>query len=167
MARYRVESESSRRRVPTTRPTIDSVPSPNELVETLADALDGDDYVSAASVLSDQVEYHVGDRLLRGPKEVLASYRQASEMAHRMFERVEYGHRVIPTTDPTTFRVSYTDSLTVGGETLVHHAEQHVTVASGKAIVRLVNVELPGEREKVDAFLERHGLSREDIPPGE
>jgi hypothetical protein len=37
---------------------------------------------------------------------VIDSYRTASEMAHRLFDRVEYGHTVIATDDPDTFRVS-------------------------------------------------------------
>jgi hypothetical protein len=40
-------------------------------------------------------------------------------------------------------------------------AEQHLTVAPGDGIVEIVNVDVPGEREEVDAFLERHGLSRD------
>jgi hypothetical protein len=48
----------------------------------------------------------------------------------------------------------------VGGETLAHMAEQHVTVAPTAGVVQIVNVDVPGEREKVDDFLTRHGLSR-------
>lgn len=134
--------------------------SPIDLVERLAVALDGDDYPTAASVMAERVRYTIGDQELTGPDAVVASYRTASEMAHRLFDQVEYGHSVIPTDDPHTFRVSYSDTLTVAGETLRHMAEQEVTVAPDAGVVRIVNVELPGEKEKVDAFLERHGLSR-------
>lgn len=135
--------------------------SPIDLVERLATALDGDDYPTAASVMARRVRYRIGDQDLTGPDAVVASYRAASEMAHRLFDLVEYGHRVIPSDDPYTFRVSYSDTLTVAGETLRHRAEQEVTVAPDEGVVRIVNVELPGETEKVDAFLERHGLARD------
>jgi hypothetical protein len=137
------------------------VDSPMDLVERLAEALDGDDYATAASVMADRVEYAIGERRLRGPDSVVASYRGSSETAHRLFDRVEYGHHVVPTDDPNTFRVSYSDTLSVAGETLEHMAEQHVTVVPGEGVVRIVNVDLPGERERVDAFMRRHGLRRE------
>lgn len=135
--------------------------APIEYVETLARALDADDYEMAASVLSDQVEYSIGGDVINGPVAILASYREASEMAHRLFDRVVYGHEVKATEDPVVFHVSYSDELTVAGETLNHMAEQHVTVAPGDGVVRIVDVDLPGEREKVDRFMTRHRLSRD------
>jgi len=137
------------------------VTSPADLVEQLAEALDRDDWPSVASAMAERVHYSIGEEELIGPEDVVASYRTASEMAHRLFDRVEYGHQLVPTDDPNTFRVGYSDTLTVSGETLTHQAEQHVTVAPGEGVVRIVNVEVPGERAKIDEFLERHGLSRD------
>lgn len=135
--------------------------SPADYVETLARALDADDFEGAAGTMSDQVVYTIGDRVLRGPEEIVASYREASEMARRLFDEVGYDHEVHPTEDPDTFRISYSDIFTVDGDTLAHEAEQHVTVAPGVGVVRIVDVEVPGERERVDEFLARHGLSRD------
>jgi hypothetical protein len=134
--------------------------SPIDYVETLARALDGDDYETAAAVMADNVVYSIGDIVLHGREEIVASYREASAMARRLFDEVGYDHVVYPTEDPDTFRVAYSDILTVGGETLAHMAEQHVTVAPTAGVVQIVNVDVPGEREKVDDFLNRHGLSR-------
>jgi hypothetical protein len=135
--------------------------SPIEFVEALAQALDADDYEAAAATMADDVVYTIGDRVLHGPEDIVASYRDASAMARRLFDEVEYDHEVFPTEDPNTFRVSYSDILTAGGETLAHMAEQHVTVSSESGVTNIVNVDVPGEREKVDEFLTRHGLSRD------
>jgi hypothetical protein len=132
-----------------------------EYVETLAQALDADDYEAAAATMADDVVYTIGERVLHGSAEIVASYRDASAMARRLFDEVGYDHEVFPTEDPNTFRVSYSDILTVDAETLAHMAEQHVTVSPGAGVVKIVNVDVPGEREKVDEFLTRHGLSRE------
>lgn len=134
---------------------------PAEVAERLATALDQDDYQTVASVLAEEVRYSIGEEVLVGREAVVESYRTASEMAHRLFDQVEYGHTVFTTDDPNTFRISYTDTLTIGEESLTHMAEQHLTVATEEGVTRIVNVDLPGEREAVDAFLERHGLSRE------
>ncbi len=132
-----------------------------EYVEALAQALDADDYEAAAATMADDVVYTIGDRVLNGPEEIVASYREASAMARRLFDEVAYDHEVFPTDEPNTFRVSYSDILTVGGETLAHMAEQHVTVLPGAGVTNIVNVDVSGEREKIDEFLTRHGLSRE------
>ena len=137
------------------------VSSPIRYVKALARALDDDDYLTAASTMAERVEYTIGDLLIQGPQAVVASYRAASEMARRLFDQVGYGHEVAPTDDPYSFRISYSDVLTVGDESLTHTAEQHVTVAPDEGVVRIINVDLPGEREKVDWFLARHGLERD------
>lgn len=130
-------------------------------VETLAQALDDDDYVTAASVMADNVEYTIGDEKLHGRDAVIDSYRAGSEMARRIFDRVDYSHEVVPTDDPRVFSISYTDALTASGETLTHMVEQIVTVRPGDGVARIRNVDLPGEAEKVDDFMKRHGLSRD------
>ena len=135
--------------------------SPIEYVEALAQALDDDDYVTAASTMAEHVEYSIGDQLMYGPQAVVASYRASSEMARRLFDQVGFGHEVVPTDDPYSFRVTYSDVLTVGDETLTHTAEQQVTVAPDEGVVRIINLDLPGEREKVDRFMARHGLERD------
>jgi hypothetical protein len=134
--------------------------TPIEYVEALARALDEDDYETAAEMMSDRVDYRIGVESIRGPDAVVASYRAASEMAHRLFDQVAYDHRVVPTDDPHVFRVSYSDILTLNGETMTHQAEQHVTLDPNQGVIGIVNIELPGERERVDAFLARHGKSR-------
>lgn len=134
--------------------------SPIEYVNALADALDADDFETAAANMADGVVYTIGDRVFGGPDAIVASYRESSEMARRLFDEVGYDHVVFPTDDPNTFRVSYSDILTVDGDVLTHMAEQHLTVAPGVGVVRIVNVEVPGERERLDEFLAGHGLSR-------
>jgi hypothetical protein len=111
--------------------------------------------------MAEHVEYSIGDQLMYGPQAVVASYRASSEMARRLFDQVGFGHEVVPTDDPYSFRVTYSDVLTVGDETLTHTAEQQVTVAPDEGVVRIINLDLPGEREKVDRFMARHGLERD------
>ena len=129
------------------------------MVETLARALDEDDYDTARTVLAPGVTYEVKGQVLEGPDDVLDSYRDASSMAHRIFDGVGYDH-VISQGSDSGFVVDYRDVLTIGDETLVHHARQEYTVDPERGVVHIVNVELPGEAKRVDDFLARHGRSR-------
>ena len=70
--------------------------SPIEYVEALAQALDDDDYMTAASTMAEHVEYSIGDQLIHGPQAVVASYRTSSEMARRLFDQVGFGHEIVP-----------------------------------------------------------------------
>ena len=133
---------------------------PYDTVEALAAALDNDDYTTVLSLLSDDVTYELGNRTLRGPEAVAASYRESSEMARRIFDSVEYGHSHPRTTDGHTFGIAYTDTLTIDDETLIHNAHQTVTVDRTKGVTHITNEEVPGESAKVEEFLERHGRSR-------
>ncbi len=45
--------------------------SPIELAEKLAEALDGEDYLAAASVMADRVEYTIGDKHVSGADAVI------------------------------------------------------------------------------------------------
>ena len=134
--------------------------NPAELAGQLAEALDADDYVSAAATMAPEVVYRIGEETLIGPAEVVDSYRAASEMAHRLFDEVRYTHDVVPI-DSTNFRILYGDILSVNGETLEHRAEQIVTVEDGRGVIAIQDAPVPGEKERVDAFLARHGLSRD------
>ena len=138
-----------------------SVTSPIEYVETLAQALDSDDYATAESVMSADVEYVIGDKTLIGPQAIVASYKTASEMAHLIFDAVAYDHDIVSSDDPTFFSIDYSDILTIDDETLTHMAVQHVRAKPRRGVVHITNVDVPGERERVDAFLERHGRSRD------
>ena len=52
--------------------TIRPVMSPSEYVESLADALDADDFETAAARMTDDVVYTIGDREIEaGPGEIL------------------------------------------------------------------------------------------------
>lgn len=140
---------------------MNRVPKPlGDVVESLATALDEDDYESARAVLAPEIVYEIGDETLVGREAVVASYRSASEMAHELFDGVGYGHEIVAAVDEATFRIRYLDLLTAGGESHSHYAEQEITVDPELGVVRIVHIPLPGEREKVDAFMARHNISR-------
>ena len=131
-----------------------------DLVEKLAQALDDDDYEAAGAVLAPNVTYDVGGDTIRGREAVLASYRRASEMAHELFDEVGYDHEV-KSESSGRFRIHYGDVLTLAGEVMRHRAEQVVTTEPNRGIIHIEDCPVPGERERVDEFLERHGLSRD------
>lgn len=140
--------------------TPDDATDPVEVVETLATALDEDDYDTARSVLDPEVVYEIGGNTLIGPDAVVDSYRKSSELAHQLFDEVAYDHEILGTDEGAAFRVRYRDLLTAGGETHAHFAEQEVTLGRHWVVVKIVDRPMPAEREKLEEFMARHGISR-------
>lgn len=140
--------------------TPDAAKRPLEVVETLATALDHDDYETARSLLDPEVTYEVGGESIVGPEAVVQSYRRASEMAHALFDEVEYDHEIVNSSDESTFLIRYRDSLMVEDEIHVHLAEQEVTLGRDMLVTQIVDQVVPGERKKVDEFMARHGIRR-------
>lgn len=132
---------------------------PVDVADRLAQALDDDDYETARALLSPHVVYEVGDETLVGPDAVVDSYRAASTMGRQMFDELGYGHETPTPVGEGSFEVRYTDVLTIDDDTHVHYARQEITVGDG-GVTRIVDRPVPGEREKVDEFISRHGISR-------
>ena len=133
---------------------------PVTVARALASALDADDFDSVEAMLGDDVTYRIGDAVHHGPDAVVASYRNGSELAQRIFERVAYSHEVIGLVGQRTVRVDFADALHAGGETLDHHSVQDVEVGRDGRIISIIDQPVDGQQERVADFLARHGLTR-------
>lgn len=140
-----------------------TVPTPPEAVATvsrLARALDADDFAAARACLSEDCVYETPDGTKRGPAAIVASYAEASTRAQRTFDEVRYASEL---GEPVgrTVPVVFTDYvLRAGGRWHRHRCRQEFTVGANGAVVRITHHELPGERERLDAYLRECGLER-------
>ena len=134
---------------------------PMVVVAAFAAALDSDDFASLGALLEQGVAYCIGEHKHMGPAAVVASYAAGSALARRVFDRVEYSHTLVGLVARSTVRVDFADRLYANGERLDHHSIQDVTVGGNGLIVSIADLSVPGHREQVDAFMARHGLSRD------
>jgi hypothetical protein len=136
-------------------------PSALDVAAALAVALDADDFVAVGSLLDADVIYRVGDDEHRGPAAVVESYRSGSELARRLFDFVEFSHTIVGLVAERTARIDFADLLHVGVESLEHHSVQDVIVGVDGQVVLITDQPLDGERARVAAFMDRHGLTHE------
>ncbi len=127
----------------------------------LAAALDADDFDAVAAMLRDDVVYRIGDAVHHGPDAVVRSYRDGSALAKRIFDHVEYSHEIVGAVGERTVRIDFGDDLVANGEHLDHHSVQDVEIDRDGRIVMITDRPVPGQKERGDAFLARHGLSRD------
>ncbi len=129
-----------------------------QIVRRFATALDRCDYAEATRYVAADCRYEIGAQQLLGPEAIIASYRESAEWGRRVLDQVIYESDVQQ--EAGAFSVLYTDRLTHHGETHVYRCRQWLWLDSAGRIVRIVHEELPGEREKLDAFFAKHGIKR-------
>ncbi len=138
-----------------TGPARDPASSILDRARAFAKALDEDDFERVRPLLADACEYEARGAKHRGADAILRSYAEASRFARSSVEEVRYESKVEAADARAT--VHFTDILRQGIEVHRHHAEQHLTFDAEGKIVRIVHEDLPGERERVAAFLDQHG----------
>ena len=131
-----------------------------DTVKRLASALDADDFARVEACLHPDVDYRTDGATHHGPAAVVASYRAGSELARTLFDQVHFAHTIVATTDGPTIRVDFSDLLQVRGATFEHHSVQDITVDPSGKVVTIVDQPVAGQRERLDAFMGRHGLRR-------
>jgi len=140
-----------------------TVPATREIlaiVSRLAHALDADDFTAARACLAEECVYVAPDGTKRGPDAIVASYAAASAWAQRTFDEVRYASEVGEPMGPTV-PVVFTDYvLRAGGRWHRHRCRQEFTVGANGAVVRITHHDLPGERERLDAYLRECGIAR-------
>ncbi len=128
------------------------------IAEHFAAALDRCDFIEARGYLSQDCQYHMRQQTLVGPDAIIGSYRDSAEWGSRTLDQVVYESEV--RRDDDSLSVIYIDRITHGGQTHEYRCRQHLWLNEAGKVDRIVHEELPGEREKLDEFFTRCGVSR-------
>jgi hypothetical protein len=124
-----------------------------------AEALDREDYGEAAALLAPDARYRIGDRVLAGPEAIVASYRENGEWALAALDGVSYESRV-EAAGPGRAAITFVDHLEHAMRRHTHTCRQVVTVNPDGRITEIEHQDLPGERERLDAFFLETGVRR-------
>jgi len=126
--------------------------------ERFTKALDEDDFGSAKAYLARSCRYLTGKKDLRGPEAIIQSYREGSNKAKRIFDRVDYGSEILRVYGNSVI-VQFTDLIQIKGQSLVYSSKQHLEFGEDGLIIRIVHEEIPGEREALEAVLKKLGVA--------
>lgn len=132
----------------------------SDTVARWAAALDADDFDAARRLLAPDAAYVVRGETLRGPDAILGSYRDAARSAHAAFDEVRYRSEVVRASGRAA-TIRFHDELRAGDRWLHHACEQDVELDGDGRVARIVHRDLPGERERLIAFLDETGR---DLP---
>lgn len=121
-------------------------------VAQFASSLDDEDYEVASACLADDCVYESPDGEITGPSAIVDSYRTNGESGRKRFDSVVYRHEVMQL-GGGWYKIEFVDELLCGQRSHVFRSNQRVRIHNGK-IVHIVHEEIPGERERLDVFLQ-------------
>ena len=131
------------------------------VVEQFATALDNEDYEAAHAFLSPTCTYEIGERALKGPDSIIASYKANGEWVASNINSVTYRSSIKEDVDDDRFFVRFEDQLIHKGKQLTHACQQMMKLDASGKINRIEHRDLPGEPEALKAFFQEVGINRE------
>ena len=115
-------------------------------------ALDGEDYTTAAELLSPDCRYHIGGRELTGVEAIIASYSENGDKAAERFDEIRYESEV-QSTGSDSATVTFRDHLRFGERRHTFTCRQHIRIGEDGRIVEIRHEELPGERDALRGWI--------------
>ncbi len=131
----------------------------SDIARAFVHALDHEDFAAAEPLLAPDCVYTIRSETIQSATEIIASYRAAAEWARTSFDRIRYESQLTQES-PSRFRVRYIDLTDHRGLTHRHECEQVFTFNNANQIDTIEHIDLPGERERLDTFLDRVGVTR-------
>lgn len=129
-----------------------------EVAKRFASALDQEDYETAISLLSDDCWYLCRGKRFQGPGEIIESYRTNGDEGSQSFETIEYESEVHALSDRSAL-IRFKDHLSHRGETFTFECDQQIEIDDDGRIAQIRHVDLSGQREALEAFKKRVGIS--------
>ena len=126
-----------------------------------AAALDANDFQAARQLLSSNCVYQrSNDVVITGPENIILSYRESSKRAREMFETVLYSSDVMSSSE-TSAELLLVDRFEARGKGHTYRSRQFLEFDSSGAITRIRHEEIPGERERLNQFIQEIGQTNE------
>lgn len=123
-----------------------------ELARKFAVALDTNAFATARGFLSNDCRYLDASGITSGADQIIEMYRTNYEKGAKLFDTI-YFTSSVDFVSESEILIHYFDRVTRNGKEHLYRCDQRVRF-TGKQISQIVHVELPGQREKLDAFKE-------------
>jgi len=120
--------------------------------------LDADNFTSFKNIIAPECNYHIGDELYVGPDEIAGLYEKNLIEGKAKFDKLVWGKCRIEKVEPDIFEVYFSDFLTHQGITHNYQCKQRITINDSLLVIKIQHIELPNQREALNAFYEKVGL---------
>jgi len=114
--------------------------------------LDQDDFVSFKSILDEKCIYEINDEILKGKDNIAGLYETNMKAGKAKFDKLEWGKSEIKEVESNVFDVHFSDNLLHKGIQHNYRCKQRITINANCLVEKIVHMELPGERESLNAY---------------
>jgi hypothetical protein len=133
------------------------------IAKAFSQTLDGDDFERATDFLDADCIYNTGRTELRGAQAIVASYRESSHWGRKNLDEVHY-QSSIENCEDRQATILFIDRLKKGASQHEYRCKQQIFVSKAGKIYRIEQVEIEGQRVRLNKFFETCGFKR-DVPP--
>jgi len=133
---------------------------PITLAKRFADSLDRRDYDALFGLIATDCQYEIQDRLIGSNAAIIQAYRENTEWAFDVFDRIEFESDVIPESEVSA-RITFTDHLYFGSDVHDYRCQQILHLDNSGRIDRIIHIDLAGEAAALRAYFEVCGI----VPP--
>lgn len=128
-----------------------------DIAALFGSSLDKDEFEITKGLLSQDCQYSIGMKILRGPDEICQSYEQNMIEGRKKLDKLEWGESNIEKISESEYYVHFTDHLGHKGIEHIHRCKQKLTI-SGEMIIQIEHIDNMEEQNKLDAFYRQVGL---------
>ena len=129
-----------------------------EIAQAFGTSLDEDDYTAALKLVGADCLYKIGERTLKGPKEIVSSYEQNAIEGRKKMDELIWGKCQVTEETPGTYLIHFTDFLKHKGKSHIHRCKQRVQINAANQIQYIEHIEDAIESKKLRAFYDSVGL---------
>ena len=130
-----------------------------EVARRFSEALDGDRFLEALSLLADECSYLFRGEVLSGSKDIIATYEANSVRGKGLLDELSFSSRIEEKQDEKV-SVLFTDVLRKGHRSITLQSRQLLQIKDGK-IIHIEHCDIDGEPEKLALFFESTGIQWE------
>ena len=120
--------------------------------------LDQDDFENFRTVLAENCNYEIGGQTLTTKDSIAGLYEKNMKEGKVKFDELVWGKSEIKKVSEDQYDVYFSDFLKHKGISHNYKCKQRITINSDNLVERIDHMELPGERESLDAYYSQVGL---------
>lgn len=132
--------------------------SKEEVATQFGVSLDNDDFELTGRLLSNDCVYDIGSDLIKGRKDICASYKENMIAGRKKLDVLEWGKSRIEPINDHEFIVHFTDYLTHKGNRFTHRCQQRLRINDEGLIKSIDHIDDPQEQKKLDSFYRSVGI---------
>lgn len=129
------------------------------IAKIFGSSLDKDDFEATRKILDPHCRYLYGDKILTGPDEIVASYKQNMIEGRKKLDELRWGENQVESINECSFLIHFTDYLKHKDQEFTYHCSQRIVINKSGLISEIIQIENEEESLQLERFYQSVGLA--------